>query len=91
MFRPYNPRNKSAFLGGFLSALFLFSPAQSAEPGQLFTFFQAEQFEYRANDGQDSLNWDAQGWIGNDDHKVWLKTEGEKPTDGRLEKGEFQL
>ncbi|MEN2980498.1 copper resistance protein B [Tistrella bauzanensis] len=86
-----NPRQKLAFLAGFMPALFLFGPAQSAEPGQLFTFFQAEQFEYRANDGQDSLNWDAQGWIGNDDHKAWLKTEGEKPTDGQLEKGEIQL
>lgn len=91
MFGRYNPRQKLAFLAGFMPALFLFGPAQAAEPGQLFTFFQAEQFEYRANDGQDSLNWDAQGWIGNDDHKVWLKTEGEKPTDGQLEKGEIQL
>jgi len=91
MFGRYNPRQKLAFLAGFMPALFLFGPAQSAEPGQLFTFFQAEQLEYRANNGQDSLNWDAQGWIGNDDHKAWLKTEGEKPTDGRLEKGEIQL
>ncbi|MCF4167546.1 copper resistance protein B [Zavarzinia compransoris] len=91
MIARYNSRQELAFLAGFLPAVFLFGPAQSAEPGQLFTFFQAEQFEYRANDGHDSLNWDAQGWIGNDDHKAWLKTEGEKPTDGRLEKGEIQL
>ena len=91
MIARYTSRQELAFLAGFLPAVFLFGPAQSAEPGQLFTFFQAEQFEYRANDGHDSLNWDAQGWIGNDDHKAWLKTEGEKPTDGRLEKGEIQL
>ncbi|MCA1240810.1 copper resistance protein B [Stappia stellulata] len=87
----YNSRKRYAFITGILPALFLFAPVASAEPGQLFTFFQAEQFEYRANDGGGSFNWDAQGWIGTDDHKAWLKTEGEKPTDGRLEKGEFQL
>ena len=91
MIKRYSFWQKVGVLVGFLPALFLFGPAQSAEPGQLFTFFQVEQFEYRANDGQDSLNWDAQGWIGNDEYKVWLKTEGEKPTDGRLEKGELQL
>lgn len=86
-----NNRRKVAVLAGFLAALYLSGTAQSAEPGQLVTFFQAEQFEYRASDGQDSLNWDVQGWIGNDDHKAWLKTEGEKPTGGRLEKAEIQL
>ncbi|MBL6431201.1 MAG: copper resistance protein B [Alphaproteobacteria bacterium] len=87
----YNSRKRYAFITGILPAFFLFVPVASAEPSQLFTFFQAEQFEYRANDGGGSFNWDAQGWIGTDDHKAWLKTEGEKPTDGRLEKGEFQL
>ena len=87
----HSRRQIIAFFVGLLPALLLFNPAKSAEPGQLFTFFQAEQFEYRASPGQGSFNWDAQGWIGNDDHKVWLKTEGEQPTDAHLEKGEFQL
>lgn len=84
-------RMARASLLGALASFFVFSSAKSAEPGQIFTFFQAEQVEYRVNDGKDSVNWDAQGWMGNDDHKAWLKTEGEKPTDGKLEKGELQL
>ena len=59
-----------------------------AEP--LLYFFQAEQFEYRFNDGEDSFNWEAQGWIGGDFEKLWLKTEGEQPIEGRLEEAEVQ-
>mgnify|MGYP003393506256 CR=1 FL=1 len=78
-------------LGAALAAILAASHARAAEPGQIFTFFQAEQLEYRTGTGKDALNWDAQGWVGNDDHKLWFKTEGEKPNEGRLEKGEFQL
>jgi copper resistance protein B len=81
--------------GRALAVAFVFvlgpMPAGAAEPGQVFTFFQAEQLEYRTGSGKDGLAWDAQGWVGNDDHKLWLKTEGEKPNSGKLEKGEFQL
>ncbi len=78
-------------LAAALVSLLTANHAGAAEPGQVFTFFQAEQLEYRTGNGRDGLNWDAQGWVGNDDHKLWLKTEGEKPTEGKLEKGEFQL
>lgn len=65
--------------------------ASAAEPGQIFTFFEAEQFEYRLNEDGSSFNWDAQGWIGGDDNKAWLKTEGEKPFGEPLEEAEVQL
>ena len=78
-------------LGAALVSILAANPAGAAEPGQVFTFFQAEQLEYRTGNGKDGLNWEAGGWVGNDDHKVRLKTEGEKPTEGKLEKGEFQL
>jgi copper resistance protein B len=67
------------------------APAESAEPGQIFTFIQAEQLEYRSGTGKDNLAWDAEGWIGTDDDKLRIKAEGEKPNGGKLEKGEFQL
>ncbi|WP_225769639.1 copper resistance protein B [Inquilinus sp. Marseille-Q2685] len=57
----------------------------------IFTWFQADQFEYRLNDGQDSFNWEAQGWVGSDDEKAWLKTEGAVPLDGPVEEAEVQL
>lgn len=56
-----------------------------------YIFFQADQFEYRAQDGDNSLKWDAQGWVGGDYDKLWLKTEGEKKTGGKVEDAEAQL
>ena len=56
-----------------------------------YVFFQADQFEYRNQDGRDSLKWDAQGWYGGDYDKLWLKTEGEKRAGGKTEKAEVQV
>jgi len=36
-----------------------------------------EQFEYRRNDGNNTLRWDIQGWRGKDYNKFWFKFEGE--------------
>lgn len=56
-------------------------------PILVFTFI--EQLEFRTSDDQpDQFAWDAQGWIGNDDHKFWWKSEGaaaEGPNDGDAE------
>ena len=65
------------------------SAMEEHEPS--YIFFQAEQFEYRNQDGGDALKWDAQGWYGGDDNKLWLKTEGEKPAGGKVENAEIQL
>lgn len=56
-----------------------------------FLFLQADQFEYRAQDGDDILKWDAHGWVGGDYQKLWLKTEGEKRIGGKVENAEAQL
>lgn len=56
-----------------------------------YIFFQADQFEYRAQDGHDSLNWDVQGWVGGDYEKLWLKTKGAKRIGGKVEDTEAQL
>src|SRR3546814_11870269 len=52
--------------------------------------FKAEQLEYRASNRKDTYNWDAEGWIGEDYNKLWLKTEGERIVDGKVEKAEVQ-
>ncbi len=41
-----------------------------------------EQFEYRFNEGTDTIVWDAQGWYGGDYNRFWVKTEGEVETRG---------
>jgi copper resistance protein B len=68
------------------------APAVAAEgDDQIFTFFQIEQLEYRFFDGKNAQAWDAQGWIGEDYNKLWLKTEGEKPEGGDIESAEIQV
>jgi copper resistance protein B len=70
----------------------LMNEAQAAEEHDpVFAFFQADRFEYRNQDGRDSLKWDAQGWYGGDTDKLWLKTEGEKPSNGKIQDAEVQL
>ncbi len=74
-----------------LPALVLGGPARAAETGHLFAAMQVEQLEYRLKNGANVLAWDAHAWVGTDDHKAWLETEGEKPNGERLEQGEFRL
>ena len=55
------------------------------------TFFEVERLEYRANDGRNSVNWEAQGWAGTDVNKLWFKTEGGRFSNGSYEEAEVQL
>lgn len=47
----------------------------------LFNRFLAERLEYESNGGLHLAKWDIQNWFGNDDHKLWLKTEGDYSAD----------
>ena len=77
-------------LSGMLALVAI--PASAAMmDDKIHTQFMVDQLEYRATDGTDYIAWDINGWIGNDDHKLAIKSEGEKPTEGKLEKAEFQL
>jgi len=52
---------------------------------------QGERLEYGADDGDEYLLWDFQGWFGGDFRRLWIKTEGEYGIEpGRLEEGEIQ-
>ena len=68
-------------------------PAAAAEMDDaIYTFFQLDQNEYRLNDdGDQAYAWEAQGWIGTDYDKLFLKSEGEQPLDAPLEKAEVQV
>lgn len=85
--------------GGFSRAALAFLAALSLAPASalaemddhIFTYAEAEQLEYRLSDGKDRFKWDAQGWIGEDYNKLWIKTEGEKVFGGDLEEAEVQL
>lgn len=55
----------------------------------LLTMLMIDQFEISVGDGSDPLVWDAEGWIGKDLHKLWIKTDGEY-VDGQAEEMEMQ-
>ena len=55
----------------------------------LLTNILVDQLEIRVADGDTPLVWDAEGWLGKDLNKLWLKTEGEY-IDGHFEEAELQ-
>ena len=70
------------------------SPTLRAEmlDDQLFTLVKIDQLEFRSQDGDDVASWDGQARIGNDLHKLALKSEGEYVLDpDTTETAEFQL
>jgi len=66
-------------------------PEQFHEEPPVVGTLLIDQFEHRWRDGENSINWDAQGWVGGDTNKVWFNAEGSKPVDGEVEEAEFQL
>ncbi len=75
-----------------ISALLLSSPARAAENmhehgGSTFHMFTLET-DYGASSEGAAINWEFSGWIGGDDNKLWLKSEGES-IDNTLESAEF--
>jgi len=56
------------------------APADWPEPvedSQIHTFFRADRLEVQTNEGDGLLVWDAEGWVGGDYNKLWVKSEGE--------------
>lgn len=50
-----------------------------------------DQLEYRANDGEDTFNWNGIGWVGGDYQRLWIKTEGDVGLDTGDGEAELQL
>lgn len=57
-------------------ALFI-GHAQAQNDDMVFSHFKAERLEYEGNQDLHLFKWDVQHWVGNDEHKLWLKTEGD--------------
>jgi copper resistance protein B len=51
---------------------------------QTFWLLKVDRLEYQVSDGEDTFNWEIQGWVGGDYERFWVKTEG----DAGLENGE---
>lgn len=77
-----------------LAAVFSLPAAWAAAGGMeddpLLAMVMVDQLESRLGNGNPRMVWDAEGWIGRDRDKIWLKTEGEAKN-GRLEEAEAQL
>lgn len=56
--------------------------------GSIFHMFRLETDVGSNSDGDTIQSWDFDGWIGTDENKLWLKSEGER-ADGKLEETEF--
>ena len=61
------------FLGAFSTTVF----SGGMEDDPIITKVMIDQFETRITDGDDPLVLEAQGWIGKDLHKLWLKVDSE--------------
>ena len=53
------------------------------------SYFILEKLEWQDADDGSALNWEAQGWIGGDVDRLWLRSEGER-TNGKTEEAEVQ-
>ncbi len=49
---------------------------------RIMVTYDFDQLEYRVNEGTDMLGWEAQGWLGRDYNKLWVKTEGDQRLSG---------
>ena len=67
-----------------LLLLLLYGFADAEDDDMIFSHFKAERLEYEGNQNLHLFKWDLQHWIGNDDHKFWLKTEGDYSGDQNI-------
>jgi len=67
------------------------SAVNAHDHGALTPKFKIDRWEHRWTDGQTSINWDVQAWIGGDTSKIGLTSEGSKRGGGDVSKAEFQL
>ncbi|MBE9135708.1 copper resistance protein B [Nodosilinea sp. LEGE 07088] len=64
---------------------------EPVEDSQVFSYFLIDQLEYRFNEGEDTFNWDAIGWVGGDYQRLWIKTEGDVGLNSDDGEAELQL
>ena len=90
------PRFRRSLAAGALALLSLAVTTSSTRAEaqmpheEIFSFFETE-VEYRVKDGSNSVEWEAEGWVGGDYDRLWLKLEGEQPLEGETEEAEFQV
>jgi copper resistance protein B len=49
-----------------------------------------DQLEARVGNGGADLRWETEGWVGTDEWKFWVRDEGERLSEGRVEDGQLE-
>jgi copper resistance protein B len=76
---------------GIIAALFAAPAVADGIEEPVYTFFQMDQNELRVTDEHEAYAWEAQGWIGTDFNKLYLKAEGETEFGEGVEAAEVQV
>lgn len=76
---PPDARDPDAYADGLRSQ---HMPGMDMADDEPYGMLLIDQLEYGWNDDNESLNFDMQGWYGNDYDKVWMKAEGANTPDG---------
>jgi copper resistance protein B len=63
---------------------------EMADEPMVWAHLMVDQLEARLGGGGADLRWQTQGWVGMDDWRIWLKDEGERTSDGRIDDGQFE-
>lgn len=68
--------------------LFSFVYADEMHGGSIYHALQLETGIGATDNGSNFADWDFDGWVGSDENKLWLKSEGER-TNSETEQAEF--
>ncbi len=49
---------------------------QPVHDNEIFAVFRGDRLEYQTREGNGTLLWDVQAWVGSDYNKLWFKSEG---------------
>ena len=90
--RPGQGRGALLALAATFVFVFATSTFADVEDDDIRMFFKTEKLEYQRDNNDNYFVWDAEGWIGEDKNKLWLKTEGEYVLDVKqTERAELQV
>jgi copper resistance protein B len=85
--------SKVLWKGGFMAlALIVSAGRASCQVADAEVFFHAiaDRLEYQVHDSGERFLWDVEGWVGGDINKFWVKAEGEKTNNDKIEQAELQ-
>ncbi len=82
--------NMKTLIAAILGLSLMSAPALAMEDDRLFHYFSLETDYADWGEAEREVTFEGEGWLGNDTHRAWLKTEGEWE-DGSWHEAEIQL